>query len=63
MNTPVLKIALVILGIALLMCLGGIIWLASANPSRAIPDVLVTTTGIIAGGLIGILVPRNGATP
>lgn len=58
-NTTVLKLALLFLGTAMLMCLGGVIWLASANPARAIPDVLVGTTGLVAGGLIGILVPSK----
>lgn len=58
-NTTVLKIALLFLGAAMLMCLAGVIWLASANPARAIPDVLVGTTGLVAGGLIGILVPSK----
>lgn len=60
-NTSILKLALLFLGVALLMCLGGVIWLASANPARPIPDVLVGTTGIVVGGLIGILVPSKGA--
>lgn len=60
-NTSIIKIALIILGAALLICLGGVIWLASANPARAIPDVLVGTTGIVVGGLIGILVPSKGS--
>lgn len=58
-NASVLKIALLFLGAAMLICLGGIIFLASANPARAIPDVLVGTTGLVAGGLIGILVPSK----
>ena len=59
-TTSILKIALIFLGTALLMCLGGVIWLASANPARDIPDVLVTTTGLIGGGMVGILVPSKG---
>lgn len=58
-NTSVLKIALLFLGSALLICLGGVIWLAAALPARPIPDVLVGTTGIVVGGLIGILVPSK----
>lgn len=56
-NDRILLTALAILGAAFLLCLCGIIWLASANPARAIPDVLVATTGGISGGIIGILVP------
>lgn len=58
-NASILKLALLFLGAAMLLCLGGIIWLASANPARSIPDVLVGTTGLVAGGLIGILVPSK----
>lgn len=61
MNTGVLKLALCILGAAFLLCLAGVIWLASANPARPIPDVLVGTTGIIAGGIVGILVPSKSS--
>ena len=59
MNPSILKLALLILGAAFLLCLGGIIFLASANPAREIPDVLVTTTGLIGGGIVGILVPSK----
>lgn len=51
---------LVILGVAELLSLGGIIWLASANPARPIPDVLVATPPSIVALLAGILVPRSG---
>lgn len=61
LNASILKTALLFLGVALLMCLGGVICLAAANPARAIPDVLVGTTGIVVGGLIGILVPSKGS--
>lgn len=60
-NVSILRIALLFLGAALLICLCGVIWLASANPARSIPDVLVGTTGIVVGGLIGILVPSKSA--
>jgi hypothetical protein len=58
-DTSILRTALYFLGGALLLCLAGIIWLASANPARAIPDVLVATTGLVSGGLVGILVPTK----
>jgi ABC-type enterobactin transport system permease subunit len=61
-ETSILRTALYILGAALLLCLGGIIWLSSANPARSIPDVLVATTGLVSGGLVGILVPTKSAT-
>lgn len=57
MNMPILRLALVILGVGFLLCLGGIIWLASANPARQIPDILVATTTGILGLFGGILVP------
>jgi hypothetical protein len=58
-DASILRTALYFLGGALLLCLAGIIWLASANPARAIPDVLVATTGLVSGGLVGILVPSK----
>jgi hypothetical protein len=51
------------LALALLVCLLGIIWLASANPARSIPDVLVAVPTGILGILGGMLVPRPGDTP
>jgi hypothetical protein len=54
-----LNLVLGILGLALLLCLGGIIFLASANPARSIPDILVGTTTLIVGGVIGLLVPSK----
>lgn len=59
MKATNLNIVLAILGAALLMCLGGIIWLASAEPARSIPDILVGTTTLIVGGVIGLLVPSD----
>ena len=60
MNPSLLKTALYILGGAVLLCLAGIIWLASANPARQIPDVLVGTTTLCVGAIVGILVPAKG---
>ncbi len=48
---------------ALLVCLAGIIFLAGANPARAIPDVLVGVPTGILGILGGLLVPRPGDIP
>lgn len=39
--------------LALLLCLGGIIWLALAGVPA--PDVLVGTTGTVVGALAGML--------
>ena len=47
---------------ALLMCLGGIIYLAAAVPARPIPDIMVGTTTLIVGALVGILVPRPSSS-
>lgn len=58
-DTSLLKIAMIILGVVLVMCVGGIIFLASANPARSIPDILVGTTTLIVGGIIGLLVPSK----
>lgn len=54
---------LVLLGATLLLSLGGIIWLASANPARSIPDVLVAMPPSIVALVAGILVPRPPAPP
>jgi hypothetical protein len=59
MKPTTLNIVLGILGTALIVCLGGIIALAIATPARAIPDVLVGTTTLIVGGVLGVLVPRK----
>jgi hypothetical protein len=58
-DTSLLRVALMVLGGALLLCLGGIIWLAAAEPARSIPDILVGTTTLIVGGILGILVPSK----
>lgn len=58
-NANLLLVAVSILGVGFLMCLGGIIWLASANPARSIPDILVGTTTLIVGTIAGILVPSD----
>jgi hypothetical protein len=57
----VLLIGLLILGIALLICLGGVIFLAAQQPPAAIPDVLIATTGIIVGAIAGLLVPGRSS--
>lgn len=62
MTSNLTRIAMLGLIVALLMCLAGIIWLAAANPARAIPDILVGTTTLIVGTIAGILVPRSGPT-
>lgn len=58
-DLSILRYALIILGIVLIMCVGGIIFLASANPARSIPDILVGTTTLVVGGILGILVPSK----
>lgn len=58
-NLSVLRIVVLVLGVALLLCLAGIIWLAAAEPARQIPDVLVAVPTGILGLLGGILVPNK----
>lgn len=58
MTDRTVTLSLAGLVLALLLCLGGIITLAMANPARAIPDILVGTTTLIVGTIAGILVPR-----
>ena len=60
-NPSILRVVVYVLGLSMLLCLVGIIWLASANPARSIPDILVATPTGILGLLGGILVPRPGA--
>lgn len=55
-NITIVKMAMAILGLVLIMCVGGIIFLASANPARSIPDILVGTTTLVVGGILGIIV-------
>lgn len=63
MKATTLNIVLAILGVALLTCLGGIVFLAAQEPARAVPDILVGTTTLIVGGIIGLLVPSRQPTP
>lgn len=53
-------VGLIILGVALLICLGGVIFLAAQKPPASIPDVLIATTGLIAGAIAGLLTPKGG---
>lgn len=59
MKPTTLNIVLVTLALALLMCLGLIGFLASAEPARSIPDVLVAVPTGILGLLGGLLVPSR----
>ena len=63
MKPTTLNLVLGILGLALLTCLIGIILLAMSNPARSIPDILVGTTTLIVGGVIGLLVPSKDQQP
>lgn len=49
--------------VVLLVCLCGVIYLAGANPSRPIPDVLVALPTGILTFLGGLMVTRPGDTP
>jgi ribosome biogenesis SPOUT family RNA methylase Rps3 len=59
MKPTTLTAVLVILGVALVMCLGGVIALSLQEPARAIPDILVGTTTLIVGGILGLLAPSR----
>lgn len=59
MKPTTLNVVLVILGAALLLCLGGIIWLSMAEPARSIPDILVATPSAIVAGILGLLAPSR----
>lgn len=52
-----LTLALAILGLVALVCLGGVIYLAAS--ALSIPDVLVGTTGAAIGSIGSILVVRD----
>lgn len=59
-NPNLLTIALCFLGVAMLMCLGGVIGLAWTEAGRPIPDVLIATTGTIVGAFATLLVGTLG---
>ncbi len=59
MKPTTLNLVLGILGLLAVMCVGGIIFLAAQVPAHAIPDILVGTTTLIVGGVIGLLVPTR----
>lgn len=61
-NLSLLRTVVIFLGACMVLCLLGIIWLASANPARQIPDILVAVPTGILGLLGGILVPRPGSS-
>lgn len=57
MDTMILRIIVGALAAALLGCLAGVIYLAAR--SLPLPDVLVATTGLLAGGLLTALIPSR----
>lgn len=62
---PVSALLALVVGllIALLVCIGGVIYLAGANPARSIPDVLVALPTGILTFLGGLMVNRPGDPP
>jgi biotin transporter BioY len=60
-NVSLLRIALIGLIALAVIDLVGILYLASANPARSIPDILVGSLTLIVGAIVGILVPSKGA--
>ena len=61
MNLATVRLVLMILGLLAVMCVGGIITLSLQEPARAIPDILVGTTTLIVGGVLGLLAPSPRA--
>lgn len=59
MSPRILFLVVLSLAATLLLCVAGIITLAWAE--RGTPDILVATTTLIVGALVGILVPRESA--
>lgn len=59
MNPRILVLVVLALAATLLVCVGGVI--ALAVQQIATPDILVGTTTLIVGALVGILVPRDPA--
>lgn len=59
-STPVLFAVVVVLGLALLACLGGSVWLAATG--HEVPDFLAVTGGATVGALGALLVPTGGET-
>lgn len=58
-NVSVLKLVVIIVGIVVLMCVGGMIYLVSQE--RAIPGTLETLSVAGITGLLGVLVPSKGS--
>lgn len=57
MNPRILVLVVLALAATLLICVGGVVVLAIRQ--IATPDILVGTTTLIVGALVGILVPRE----
>jgi hypothetical protein len=56
-NSTVFVAVVLILGLALLACVGGIIFLSSTGDT--IPDILQNISSAVVAGLIGILVQKD----
>lgn len=57
-NNTVYKIVVGSLGLALLFCVLGVIFLAWNNQADKIPDMLVATAAAAVGALAGLLAPQ-----
>jgi hypothetical protein len=61
-DTWVYKIVVMSLGIVVLVCAVGAIYLAALTPAREIPDLLIALGSAAVGALAGLLAPSPGAT-
>lgn len=60
MNLSIIKMVVGIIGIVLVLCVIGIIYLVTQE--RAIPSTLETITALSVGGLLGLLAPTNSTS-
>lgn len=59
MNLTLLNLVVCILGVALLLCLGGVVYLLANQ--QPVDDTLKITISAIIGGLLGLLAPSREA--
>ncbi len=53
LNERAFGLTVAFLGVALILCIGGIVGLSAVD--KAIPDALQLVTGLVGGGLVGLL--------
>jgi hypothetical protein len=59
MNMSILKMVVVIIGVSVLACILGIVYLVLND--KSIPSTLETVTALGIGGLLGLLAPSQAA--